>query len=167
MACLGAPVALQPPLCASRGANSHAVHMRGEVTSDQQPCEKTLGCPEFSSSEPAHTIVVNVREDGEALCTGRGIYAAHACSKSLDRDTLLTQRTLLRPRSGGCPLAASALPVGRSASTPGCLGQPKLRINTRLIRSSMHCLQHAFAAQMQLPVRSTSPSSQTFRTAKS
>ena len=112
MACLGAPVALQSPLCASRGANSHAVHMWGEVTSDQQPCEKTLGCPEFSSSEPAHTIVVNVREDGEALCTGRGIYAAHACSKSLDRDTLLTQRTQLRPWSDGCPLVAFALPVG-------------------------------------------------------
>jgi hypothetical protein len=94
-------------------------------------------------------------------------------------------------RSGGSPLAAPSLPVGRSAPTPGCVGQQKLRINTPLIRSSVkydphriprlsglnlgrNCIicvervppssdfDHAFAAQMQLSVRSTSPSSQAF-----
>jgi hypothetical protein len=94
-------------------------------------------------------------------------------------------------RSGGSPLAASALPVGRFAPTPGCVGQQKLRINTQLFWSSVNydphrtprrsglnlgrnymiCVkrvppssdfEHAFAAQMQLPVRSTSPSSHAF-----
>jgi hypothetical protein len=45
-------------------------------------------------------------------------------------------------RSDGSPLATSALPVGRSAPTHGFPGQPKLWINTRFIRSSMHYDHH-------------------------
>jgi hypothetical protein len=67
VACLGAPAALQSPVCASQGANlGWRLHLRRRWRYGQQPRESNLGCPEFQqliravaghnpSSEPAHT----------------------------------------------------------------------------------------------------------------